>query len=164
MQNTEIERHVFHRNCGEILRMGVSIESQLDFFISNYFCSPQSYKTFLLIDLILLNLNFERKKNIFKLICKEENIQQKHISNILDAIEFVQTIRNRIAHDETFLDYQSEELKLQKRKSVIKKKEELEISEELVQKVNDKTFFSIKEIRKIHMELSDSNRKKNIEW
>ncbi len=44
----EEENQLFHMNCGEILRMGLDVESTLDFFISNYFCSSQSYKTFFL--------------------------------------------------------------------------------------------------------------------
>jgi hypothetical protein len=104
MEKNNDENQIFHRNCGEILRMGLHVESELDFFISNYFCSPQSYKTFLFKDEILTNsFSFERKIQIFKKICEKESIDETRIKEIFDAIKFVQNIRNRVAHDEAFV-------------------------------------------------------------
>ncbi len=62
MKELEKENQKFYRNCGEILRIGFLVESYLDFFISNYFVTPQTYKTFLFTDLILAGLpNFGLK-------------------------------------------------------------------------------------------------------
>jgi hypothetical protein len=158
------ENQNFHRNCGEILRMGLSVETAIEFFISNYFCSPQSYKTFLFEDLILIKLNFERKINIFKYICKEEGIDQERLNKIIDAVRHVQKIRNRVAHDEAYVHNQEEGIVIQKRKRVQYKKDELTITDELVNEVNVKRLFAIQEISKIHMELSESSRKNYIDW
>ena len=161
----EEENQFFHMNCGEILRMGLDVESTLDFFISNYFCSPQSYKTFLFKDLILVErVGFGRKIEIFKKICKKENIGKERINKIVEAVRSVNKIRNRVAHDEAFVSDQKEGIKLQKRKSIQYKKDELKITGDLVKKVDGKRLYSNQEILKIHLELSDPSREKNIEW
>ena len=152
----------FYMNCGEILRMGLDVESTLDFFISNYFCSPQSYKTFLFEDLILVErMGFGRKIEIFKEICKKENIGKERINKIVEAVRFVQRIRNRVAHDEAFVSDQKEGIKLQKRKSIQYKKDELKITGDLVKKVDEKRLVSIQEISKLDMELSNLSREEN---
>jgi hypothetical protein len=134
--------------------MGLAVESELDFFISNYFCRPQDYKTFLFKDLILVeHIGFGRKIEIFKEICKKENIGKERINEIVEAIRCVQRIRNRVAHDEAFISDPKEGIKLQKRKSVQYKKGELKITDELVKEVDEKRTFSIQEINKIYKEL-----------
>ncbi len=159
------EDQFFHKNCGEILGMALNIEFELDFFISNYFCYPQKYKTFLFADLILVErMGFGRKIEIFKEICKKENIEKERIDKIVESIRFVQRIRNRVAHDEAFVSDQKEGIKLQTRKSVKYKKNEMKITGDLVNKVDEKRLFSIQEIVKLYVELSDPSRKKSIEW
>jgi len=159
------EDQIFHRNCGEILRMGLDVESTIDYFISNYFCASQSYKTFLLRDLILVEqIGFGRKIEIFKKICKRENIDEERIGRIVEAVRFVNNIRNRVAHDEAFISDQKEGIKLQKRKSVQYKKYELKITDKLVKEVDEKRTFSNQEIIKIHSELADPSREENVEW
>ena len=149
----------FNRRCGEILRFALSVESELDFFISNYFCTPQTYKTFLLSDLILVEIiGFGRKIEIFKEICKEEDIDKKRVDRIVEAVKFVNRTRNRVAHDEGFVSDQKEGIKLQTRKSVKYKRDELKITDELVKEVNEKRLFSEQEIIKIHIELSNPSR------
>lgn len=155
------EHQMFLRNCGEILRMGLGIEIHIDFFISNYFCSPQSYKTFRFEDLILINLNFGRKIEIFKEICKNENLNNERIGKVLKAIKEVQKIRNRVAHDQAFISDPKEGTKLQKRKSVTYKKDELKITDNLIKKLDEKRLFSIQEISKIHLELHNSSNQLN---
>ena len=161
----EEENQIFHRNCGEILRMAINIESELEFFISNYFCSPQSYKTFLFKDSILVKcVTFEHKIEIFREICKKEDIDKEQINKIVKSVRFVQKIRNRVAHDEAFVSDQKEGIKLQKRKSVTYKKDEIKITGDLVETADEKRLFSIQEIVKLHMKLSAPSRKKNVEW
>ena len=160
----EEENQIFHRNCGEILRMAINIESELEFFISNYFCSPQSYKTFLFKDSILVKyVTFEHKIEIFREICKKEDIDKEQINKIVKSVRFVQKIRNRVAHGEAFVSDQKEGIKLQKRESVKYKKDEIKITGDLVKKVDEKRLFSIQEIVKLYMELSDPSRKKNVD-
>jgi len=159
MEKIERENQIFHRNCGEILRMALSIESNLVFFISNYFCTPQSYKTFLLNDLILVGLiGFGRKIEIFKEICKKENIDKNRVDKIVEAVRFVNNIRNRVAHDEAFISDQKEGIKLQKRKSVQYKKDEIKITDALVKEVDEKRLFSMREVNRIYLELSNPSR------
>lgn len=161
----EEENQFFQKNCGEILRIGLDVESTLDFFISNYFCSPQSYKTFLFKDLILVELvGFGRKINIFKKICKKENIGKERINKIVEAVWSVNNIRNRVAHDEAFVSDQKEGIKLQKRRSTQYKKDELIITGDLVKKTDEKRLYSNQEIIKIYLELSDHSKEKSIEW
>lgn len=160
----EENNQIFHKNCGEILRIGLNIESNLEHFISNYFCSPQNYKTFLFNDLILVEMiGFGRKINIFKEICKKERIDKNQINKTVEAIKFINQIRNRIAHDEAFVYSQEEGIKLQKRKSIQFKKDELKITNDLVEEINEKRLFCIQEINKIHIELSDPSRKYDVE-
>ncbi len=161
------EKKIFYRNCGEILRLALDIESTLDFFISNYFCSPQSYKTFLFKDLILMEqtgLGFKRKIEIFKKICEREKIGRERVKKIIDAIQFVREKRNMVSHGEAFVSDIKDGIKLQKGKSVKNKKDEIKITDELVKEVEEKRLFSTREIVKIHIELSDPSGEKNIEW
>ena len=138
------DNQMFHQHSGEILRMALHIESQLDFFIANYFCSPQNHKIFLLEDLILTNfLGFGRKITIFKGICENEGIEKEHISQVVKAIEFVQQIRNKVAHYEAFVTTQEEGIKLQKRKSVTYKKDELKLTNELLKEVQQEKKLMI---------------------
>jgi len=118
----EDENQAFHRRVGEILRIAVNVEEDLDFFIANYFCTPQSYKTFLLKDLWLVEqTGFGRKINIFKKICKEEKIDEKRVNGIVEATNFVIEKRNMAAHGEAFVYDKEEGMKLQTRKSTKKK-------------------------------------------
>ncbi len=159
------EHQMFLRNCGHILIMGLGIETHLDFFISNYFCSPQNYKTFRFQDLMLINLNFGRKIEIFKEICISENINKERIGKVLKAIKEVQKIRNRVAHDQAFVSDPKEGTKLRKRKSVTYKKDELKITDELITNRDKNRLFSIQEISQIHLELYNSSKQLNgDEW
>lgn len=159
------EDQIFHRNCGKILRMGLDVESTLDYFISNYFCAPQTYKTFLFSDLILVEIiGFGRKIDIFKEICKAEDIDKKRVDGIVKAVKFVNRIRNRVAHDEGFVSDQKEGIKLQTRKSVKYKRDEIKIPDDLVKKVDEIRLFSNQEIIKIHIELSNPSRAESIGW
>jgi hypothetical protein len=68
-----------------------------------------------------------------------------------------------VAHGEAFVSDIKEGIKLQKRKSVQYKKDELKITDELVKEVEGKRLFSTQEIINIHRELSDPSEEKNIE-
>lgn len=107
---------------------------------------------------------FGRKIDIFKEICKKENIDKELVTMIVDTVKFVNRIRNRVAHDEAFVSGQKEGIKLQTRESVKYEKDEIKITVDLVKKVDEKRLFSIQEIVKLYMELSDPSRNKNVEW
>ena len=114
----------FHQNSGEILRLASAVESSLEYFISNYFCDPQSYKTFVLQDKVILLLGFGRKICLFKEICKEEGIEQKEIKGIAKAADFVRDIRNRVAHGQTMINDYKVGIILQKKGSTLYKQNE----------------------------------------
>jgi len=156
----EIKTDVFHKRCGEILRMALHVETSLDFFISNYFCYPQSYKTFLLSDLILIKLGFERKVQIFREICKKEEIDKEEIKKIIKSIDFVKTIRNKVAHSEAFIGDPTDGIKLQTRESVKYKKDELKLTEELIKRVDKNRLSAIRGIVQIYLKLSKPSREK----
>ncbi len=72
----------FSRNCGEILRFGSQIESILEIFISDYFINTYKNSRKHLLNDLIFRLNFERKFQIFKQICKGEEIPSSKIKKI----------------------------------------------------------------------------------
>ena len=155
----ENEVKEFHRKCGELLSMALHVKSSLDFFISNYFCSPQSYKTFLLSDSILIKMAFERKIKIFEEICKKEEIKHEKFRGVIKSIDFVKQIRNKVAHHEAFVHGPEEGIKLRPRKySATDKKHELKLTDELIGKVDKNRLSAIQGITKIRSELFKRSR------
>ncbi len=152
----------FNEKCGEILRMAVHIEDYLDFFISNYFCTPQSRKTFLLEDLIIITLNFDKKKNIFLKICKEEGIETSITKEINEKLEFIKSIRNRVAHDAVWSYPDKNEIILQKRKSVTYKRDELQITEDLVKVIDENRLFCINKINEVYLKISNKSKEQSL--
>lgn len=149
------EAKEFHMKCGEIIRMALHVESNLDVFISDYFCSPQSYKTLLLSDSMLIHLRFARKIDIFKEICKREGINGNRAQGITESMNFVRETRNQVAHHEAFVSEPEEGIKLRPRKSVMYKGDELKLTDELIKKVDEKRLSAIQGITKIHLEFDE---------
>ena len=158
MINVQQEVDEFNRNCGIIIGQAAHIESSLEFLISNYFSNPQTRRTFLLSDTIITELSFERKIAVFKRICEEEHIEKGRVEKVIESIRFVQEKRNRIAHGQTFLESIGT-IKLQKRKSSLYKKDELELTPELMKQLADRTLAAVQGINGIYLELSDPSRK-----
>ena len=73
----------------------ISIELELEEFISQYLFDTKNNKIQLFKDLILPSLNFDRKTKILKEICDFEKIQDE---NLFKEIAFVKSTRNKIAH------------------------------------------------------------------
>jgi len=144
----EIEK--FKRNIGDILRMGIDVETELEFFISNYFIKPQNAKTFFFGDVIVSELNFERKKYIFRKICEREKFDEKEIKKTIKSIEYVQQIRNKVAHWDS--ERLSEDtIQLRKRKPHTTVKDTLKIDEDLVKKIDKERKNAIEGIRKFYL-------------
>ena len=143
----------FNRMCGEILRLSLNVESSLEFFIENYFCYPQSHKTFYFHDFILVNLSFERKIQIFKKICKKEEVEEENLEKIIKNIRYVQRIRNKIAHFESHI-LKNKVIKLKSRKSVKFIEDDLKIDKNLLNEIRSKKESAINGINKIHLQLS----------
>jgi hypothetical protein len=143
--------------------MALHIETQLDHFIANYFSNPQNYRTLIFKDLIILDMSFGRKIRIFIEICKKEQINKKWLNEIKETIEFVQRIRNRVAHDQATFYQQEEKIVLQKKKSVTNKEDELEITDTLVDEVDKKRLFCLQEISKVAIKISEL-KKEDSDW
>ena len=144
------ETEKFKRNIGDILRMGIDVETELEFFISNYFIKPQNAKTFFFGDVIVSELNFERKKYIFRKICEREKFDEKEIKKTIKSIEYVQQIRNKVAHWDS--ERLSEDtIQLRKRKPHTTVKDTLKIDEDLVKKIDKERKNAIEGIRKFYL-------------
>lgn len=143
----------FHRRCGEILRMALGVESNLDLLISNYFCYPQHDKGFLFRDSILNRTNFERKIEILKQICEKEKVGLK--KNLINAINFVRKIRNQVAHYEAWAVDRGKGTVLRRLKA---KKggqmEQLELTDDLMKQIKEKKLYAIKGLAEVNSELS----------
>ncbi len=155
---------LFHSRCGEVLRKAQHVESTLDFIIPNYFCRPQDYKTFLLSDSVILGLSFERKTQVFKEICTREKIEKGRLKKVMDAINFVKSVRNKVAHFESCIqDPVTGEISLWSPKSYRFKKDSIELTEELLKKVEENRLFAIRQMTDIYLEHMDPNRKLHVE-
>jgi len=161
-----IDIEKFERNIGAILRMALNIETQLEFFISNYFVKPQSAKTFFFNDKIVLKSTFERKKNIFREICKREKFDEKEICKIIKSIEFVQHARNSVAHwDSERLSENT--IQLRKRKSYTTVKDILKIDEDLVKKVDEERLKAMEGITKFYLKYRKEgtiDEREEVDW
>ena len=159
-----LEPHdTFHRRSGEILRIAVNVEAELELFLSTYFCGLSSYKNNIFEDEILLNMGFERKISLFKKICKYEKFDQKRLAGIIDDFNFVKEIRNKIAHFGSTYEGSPEDpdkakLILWSRKSVKYRKDSLDITNELTQEVSKRYFSARKGMDEVHNYLLDRQK------
>ena len=142
----------FHKISGEILRIAVAVESYLEFFITNYFCTTQN-KALLFKDNILTGptgLRFGRKIDIFKAICEREGVPKENYKEVSDAVEYIANTRNKVAHWEAYFfikNPQEAKITLNPPKSIIYKKDEFSPDE--------KELATIKIKQKITLKISD---------
>lgn len=137
----------FNRRSGEILRLAVNTESQLELFLSKYFCGHSYYKVNLIEDEILQKLNFDRKIKIFKKICNHIKYDQTKLQKIIEDIRFIQKNRNKVAHFES--SYREDpdnpeiaEVRLWPRTSMKTKDKSLVLTKELMEEIN-RCYLSI---------------------
>lgn len=122
---------------GKIVSMALHIEDTLEFFISNYFIKPQNQKTFFFDNLILKKMNFEKKIEIFKEICKREKFDKTKFNEVLSYISVVQKMRNNFAHQQVIIDPSKKEILIGNRKKSL-----------LVQLDSEKTLKKVEENKK----------------
>src|SRR3989339_590353 len=84
------ENKKYKLRCGEILRLGFAAESQLEYFIRDYFDTKEHSKAIHLHYWIIAKMSFERKIQILEKICKENKIDKEKSRKISKAIRFVQ--------------------------------------------------------------------------
>ena len=93
-----------HKKIGEILVHAIAIENMLEFFISNYFIESEDSKISFFNESVIQPLSFEKKKIIFKQICKRRGFSDKDVNEICSLIKEIQEKRNQVAHSETILN------------------------------------------------------------
>jgi len=177
----------FESICGKILNGSLSLENCLEFVISNFFVNYSEYeKKSLFNDLMITELNFCKKKEIFKSICNnfllnksllynikelskteklEDSKVKKELKEVFDAIEYVLSIRNAIAHKERYFDGYM--IKLQSKKSIKNKKDEIEITPFLIKNFENKRLFAVNKIHELFNKIEEKEKeikKKITEW
>lgn len=119
---------------GKIISIALSLEDYLEFFISNYFIFPQNQKTFFFDNLIIKNMGFEKKVEIFKKICGREEFDKEKLNDAIKYIKVVQKIRNDFAHQHVIFNPAKKEISIGNRKKyelqILNSKEILETLKE----------------------------------
>ena len=163
---TPTEPHdTFHRRQGEILGISLNVEICLEEFISFYFLRMQAEKICVFNDLILFKMTFDRKISLFEDICKHEKIYDAAIRDTIKTMNSVKDIRNKVAHfASSYLqpsdDPKSAKILLQSRKSRLNVvKENLDVTEKLVQDIGKRYFSIIKEVAEVHNRLIELEKK-----
>jgi len=117
--------------------------------ISNYFVKPQNQKTFFFEDKILLKMNFQKKIELFKEICKREKFDKNKVSEIIKSIKFVQKIRNNVAHWQS--ESVGDKFQLRNRKSYTTKKDLLTLDGELINKLVEESSKATKGVNRLYL-------------
>ena len=142
----------FNKNCGEILRCAVFLETTLENFICDYFEILESDRKKLFRDLLVYKMNFEKKFEIFLKRCKEETIRDARINELSIDVKFIQKIRNLAAHGQALFDV-DQKMKVYRKYSIIEEKDFKNINPELVKEIEEKTFKVSEKINNINYEL-----------
>lgn len=150
MEEAQKENADFSKKSGEVLNMALGVETNLEFFISNYFIRPQSGKIFFFNDVFMIKYNFERKVQVFKEICKREKFDEKRVLEIIQSINFIKETRNKVAHwqGEKMFD---KPLRLRNRISETTEKDILELNDELIKKLDEERLKAIHGINEFYM-------------
>jgi len=112
----EEESKKLNELTGKIISITLSLEDHLEFFISNYFICPQNQKTFFFDNLIIKNMNFEKKIEIFKKICEREKFNNQLSKKAISHMRVVQKIRNDFAHQQVIFNPDKKEISIGNRK------------------------------------------------
>ena len=152
MLSREEEVQIFKERCGEVLRIAISVESLIDYFIKTYFWFSDKDKNYLFNDLLLYKMRFWDKINAFRGICLKEGIEKDRFKKIYKEIKCIQDRRNRVAHEYIHFDEEMGTV-LIGRKSPERRVESLKLSVELVNSLHDKKKFVFEEIIRIKTEI-----------
>ncbi|GEM_PF-5953032 len=146
----------FNKWKGEILSSALSVESNLEIFIADYLFEVLSEKRNFFIFVVLQKLDFNKKVEIFKEICKR-NLNKEDIKNIFDtaikSIRYVQEIRNKVAHWETHITAKNE-IQLQRRTDYIEEKDMINLDENLIKNFKQSAMVAIFGIRDLSMKVA----------
>ncbi len=139
IQEVTEEIRKYKLRCGEILRLGFSAESQLEYFIRDYFDTKEHSKAIQLHYWVIAKLSFERKIQILKKICKDNKIDEEKSKKISEAFRFIQRKRNMVAHQQSFIpDTRNYKVFMHPKSEIWGDKDMTEISDMLVNDVGNK--------------------------
>ncbi|MHA1591394.1 MAG: hypothetical protein ACTSUP_02855 [Candidatus Heimdallarchaeaceae archaeon] len=97
---TEEELVDFKRRIAGILFAALHIETHLEMAITAYVFKGGGRMDFF-NDHFLLRTSFDRKVQLFEIICKTELLFDQNVKNTIRSIKFVQELRNKAAHWQT---------------------------------------------------------------
>ena len=144
------EHDKFSKNVGLVLSSALHVETTLEFFISNYFIKPQIDKTHFFNDSVLLKMNFEKKIELFKDICKREEFDKKEVKSIIKSIRHVQEIRNKVAHWQSEISY-GNQIQLRKRTSSTTQKDIIKLDNVTMKVLDKERLKAIQGINDLYM-------------
>jgi len=152
----------FHKNSGEVLRLELEIESQLDMFFYNYFCKIEDNRLLLFKEILLPKLNFESKIRIFKKICEYEKLDTELTQKVYESVKFIQEARNKVAHGGIFIKNVEEGPLLYKGGWITSPINELKLDSDFMEAIKNKRLISIQGIDNLLNKLLDPDRFKKI--
>lgn len=156
MEKAIAESKDFDLKCGEVLRLSLTIEDSLEFFISNYFIKPQIDKTFFFRDELLVNMGFDRKISLFKKICQRESFEKEEVSKALEKINYVKAFRNKVAHWEAEKCGAESPIRLRRKAQRTTNKDVWELSDKNMEDFNKQRLEANKLITKFHLEVHNN--------
>ena len=148
----------FHRNSGEVLRLALEVEAFLDHFFYNYFCKIEGNRLIMFNEILLPKLRFEDKTQIFRKICKYEQLNAELAKSVLDSIKFIQESRNKVAHGTAFVNDVEEGYILHKGGWITATPNELKLDLKFMEEIRKKKDISIQGIDKLLDELFNPDR------
>jgi len=156
-------REEFNRKVGEVLRIALNLEANLEYYIATYFVRPpRNHKNYFQVlserrtffeENVLQQLNFEKKKKIFVDICKKEECNPREIRETVKAIDFIQRIRNRVAHWH-MTQTKEDEPYLTNKIDIPQEHEKLKLSEKLMDDIAKARFKTVTGIVNLGLECS----------
>jgi len=147
-----------NRRAGKVLLRAVQVESYLEMLLLEYFKLEDWEKQNMLSDELLIPLKLETKIQILEDICKKEDIEDR--KEIIKNIRFLQNIRNKVAHGERYVTALPEaKVKITSRKMFKKKEDEIDLTDELMKEIEDKTKEATKRLIEIQVDLAHKKSK-----
>ncbi len=158
---------VANRVAGEILRIAVNVERELDLFLMYYILGLSINKQNFLSDEILQRMNFQRKIELFEKIGKLEQFDKKKLGKIVSDIKFIQKRRNKVAHYDSSYEENQEHpelsiFRLWKPESTRYIKDTLVLNQETLDKIKNRFFSAIKGIVEVTNYIIEKDRKTDL--
>ncbi len=150
-----------NRDRGIVLNLALQIEDILEGVLASYFVTNDSTKKSLLeIDLIN-ELTFEKKIQLFRKICAQENVDKFELDVLFSSIKSVQEWRNKVAHWKTSVDPYKRETFLRKRE-VFGMGEFIKLDKDILERLHLEKENAVKRIIDLHQRFHGWNKKEFI--